>query len=298
MDTLTSMRAFVRVVERGGFAPAARELSLSPAMVGRHVQRLEERLGATLLMRSTRRQSLTAVGRAYYERCVQILAEVEAADGIVSSLRANPRGLLRVNAPTTFGARALSAEIADYVTAYPEVSVELTLNDRVVDLVDEGFEAAVRIGALEDSSLIARRLRDYEMALCASPAYLKRHGTPETPDDLRQHNCLGYIHWSRRNIWPFSGPSGETEIQVNGNLQINNGEALRTAALNGLGIILQPRLLLEQDTTTGRLVEILSDWHPPKLPMHIILPPQRPWTPKIRTFIDYIVGRFPFVQQG
>jgi len=292
MDRLTSMAVFVRTVERGGFAAAASELRLSPTMTGLHVRALEERLGARLLNRTTRRQSLTEVGRRYYEHCRQILADIEAAEGDAMDLQSAPRGRLRVTAPISFGTHALTPAIIDYLALYPEVEVDLSLNDRVIDLVDEGYEVALRVGALEDSSLIARKLAPYRLQLCASPDYLRRRGVPRQVEDLADHNCLSFVYARSGSEWRFTGPEGESEVTIRGRLQTNNGDALRLAARRGLGIILQPAALLAEDIASGALVPLLAGHVPPSFPMHIVYLPDRWPTPKVRSFVDFVVERF------
>lgn len=288
MDRLASMTAFVRAAELGGFAPAAQALGISPTMVGLHVRALEDRLGSRLLNRTTRRQSLTEVGRLYYERCRQILSDLEDADRTASQLRAAPRGRLSVNAPVSFGVHALTPVIADYLAAYPEVEVDLAVNDRVIDLVEEGFEVAVRVGPLSDSGLVARPLAPYQLVVCASPDYLARFGEPRRPEDLARHNCLAFERWGAPHVWTFQ--NGEAAA-VRGVLRANNGEALRVAALRGLGIIKQPSVLLADDLRSGRLVRLLPDYDSPARPIHLIYLPDRRPTPKLRTFIDFVLER-------
>lgn len=292
MDRLTSMAVFVRAVDRGGFAAAAEEFGISATMVGLHVRALEDRLKSRLLNRTTRRQSLTEVGRLYYERCKQILADVEAADSSADELRATPRGRLRVTAPVSFGVHALAPAIADYLAHFPEVEIDLALNDRVVDLIEEGYEIAVRIGVLADSGLIARPLAPYRMVACASPDYLRRFGEPRQPADLAAHNCLGFAYWGMENEWRFEGPDRSHSVGVHGTLRVNNGEALKMAARNGLGIIRQPEVLLADDIQAGLLAPILRDYALPSQPTHIVYLPDRRPTPKLRTFIDFIANRF------
>ena len=292
MDRLTSMAVFVRAVEQGGFAAAADEFGLSPTMVGLHVRALENRLGSRLLNRTTRRQSLTEVGRLYYERCRQILADVEVADASALELQSTPRGCLRVTAPVSFGVHALTPAIADYLELHPQVEVDLALNDRVVDLIEEGFELAIRIGALADSSLIAYRLAPYKMLVCAAPDYLERCGEPREPSELATRNCLGFAQWGKGRDWHFASPHGPVSVCVQGTLRANNGEALRMAARRGMGIILQPEVLLAADIEAGHLVPILQDYALPSRPMHMVYLPDRRPTPKLRTFIDFLIARF------
>ena len=292
MDRLTSMAVFVRAVEQGGFAAAADEFGLSPTMVGLHVRALENRLGSRLLNRTTRRQSLTEVGRLYYERCRQILSDVEVADASALELQNTPRGRLRVTAPVSFGVHALTPAIADYLELHRQVEVDLALNDRVVDLIEESFELAIRIGALADSSLIAYPLAPYRMLVCAAPDYLERCGVPREPSELATRNCLGFAQWGTGRDWHFASPHGPVSVCVHGTLRANNGEALRMAARRGMGIILQPEVLLAADIEAGHLVPILEDYALPSRPMHMVYLPDRRPTPKLRTFIDFVIARF------
>jgi len=293
MDRLTSMAVFAKAVEAGSFAAAAEALGLSAPMVGKHIRFLEDRLGAQLLARTTRRQSLTEFGRAFYERCRIVLAEAEAAEALAEDLRAAPRGRLRINAPVTFGADELVPMVARYLRANPEVSIEVTLSDRIVDLVEEGYEAVIRVALLPDSSLVARRLRPYRLVVCAAPAYLAERGVPARPEDLENHECIGFAHWAPRGEWEFRDAEGATSrVQVGGRVSINSGQALRRAALEGLGIILQPEGLLRDDLAAGRLVRVLPGYTPPSRPMHILFAPDRRPTPKLRSFIDAVVEEF------
>lgn len=292
MDRLMSMQVFVRVVEKGSFSATAEEFRISSTMVGKHIMHLEERLGARLLNRSTRQQSLTEVGSVYYERCKVVLAEVEAADASATALQQVPRGLLRVSAPVTFGANALVGAIGNYLQEYPEVHIELSLNDRVVNLVDEAFDVAIRIGNLPDSSLIARKLAPYRMIACASPSYLAKHGTPQTPAQLAAHNCMGFMYSAAQKHWQFTDREITSNVQINGNFRVNNGQALRTAALHGMGIIVQPEVLLTEDLASGALVRILPNHQLPSQSMHIVYPSNRNMNLKMKSFIEFIVERF------
>jgi DNA-binding transcriptional LysR family regulator len=290
MDRLTSMEIFVRVAEAGSFAAVAGRRSISATMVGKHIAALEERLGGRLLHRTTRRQSLTDLGREYYQASKQILAQVAEADAGATALTTTPRGLLRVNAPVSLGTSILAPALAEYLARCPEVDVELHLDDRVVDLAEEGYDAAIRIGPLADSRLVARPLGPYRLIPCASPAYLAAHGTPRRPRDLAEHNCLGFTHWAEGDEWPFVGPTGEERIAVKGRLRASNGQALRMAALRGLGIILQPEPLLAEDLASGSLVRLLPAFQGPSRPMHLVFLQQRRLTPKVRSFIEFVVA--------
>lgn len=286
------MAIYARVVERGSLSAAAEEFGISATMAGKHLRALEERLGARLLNRTTRRQSLTELGREFYERCKQILSEVEEAEESADLARAVPRGVLRISAPVSFGTQRLAPALADYLEANRQVDVDLVLNDRVVDLVEERFEAALRIGSLPDSGLMARALMPYRTVVAASPAYLARRGVPRLPEDLARHDCLGFAHWTTHREWHLHGPQGRETVEVKGRFQANNGQALRMAALNGVGIVMQPEILLEDDLKAGRLLRVLPDYQAASRPMHVVYLPDRRLTPKLRSFIDFVVARF------
>ncbi|OWW21030.1 LysR family transcriptional regulator [Noviherbaspirillum denitrificans] len=292
MDRLACMEVFVCVVEKGSLSAAADACRISPTMVGKHLRYLEERLGARLLNRTTRRQSLTEIGRTFYERSKAALAQVEAAEACAGEMQQVPRGVLHVNAPVSFGANALVKGLSEYLARYPEVKVELSLNDRVVDLVEEGIEAAIRIGSLPDSSMVARPLAPYRMVVCAAPHYLARCGTPATPEQLAGHNCMGFKYSASQKHWTFIGEDGSDEVAVSGNLCVNNGQALKTAALCGMGVIMQPEVLLSEDLDQGRLVRLLPGHALPAQPMHILYPSSRNMTPKLKSFVDFVVERF------
>ncbi len=291
MDKLRSMEIFVAVVDAGNFTAAADAFDISPVMVGKHIKHLESRLGAQLLTRTTRRQGLTEIGAQYCEQCRLILAHITAAESGAEAMRAVPRGRLKVSVPVTFGSELLAPAVTDYLKLHPEVSLDLNLNDRLVDLVDEGYDAVVRIGKLEDSSLVARPLHPYRMAICASPEYLARHGRPRTPDDLAQHECLDYIHWNKLVRWRLKGETGDSALW-GGRLRSNNGQALRMAALQGFGVVLQTEILLAKDIAAGRLVPLLQEYVPAPRPMHLLYPRDRQPTPKLTTFIDFVLERF------
>ncbi|HXY98907.1 MAG TPA: LysR family transcriptional regulator [Stellaceae bacterium] len=293
MDRLTSLEVFVKVVEKENFAAAARELGLSPAMVSKHIQALEERLGARLLNRTTRRLSLTEVGRGYFERARQVLADLEDADRAASDLQAAPRGLLKVNAPFSFGIRHIGPAIAAYLAAYPEVSIDISLNDHYIDLLAEGVDLALRIGRLADSSLIARRLAPIRLVACAAPAYLARHGAPRAPKDLAEHRCLLYTYASTADEWRFIGPDGEDAVvRVSGRLLANSGDIIVAAALDGLGIALTPTFMAGEHVQAGKLVTLLPGYAAPEAALYAVYPPGRHLSAKLRSFIDFLVARF------
>lgn len=292
MDRLSSMNVFARAVECGSFSAAAEALNMSSQLVGRHVQALEQHLGVRLINRTTRRQHLTEAGLAFYERVKIILAEVEAAEGMAAISAGTPRGRLRINAPVSFGIHALSRRLPDYLMAHPEVSVDLSLANRYVDLIDEGFDVAFRVGELSDSGLIARRLAPYRLRLCAAPSYLARHAALTHPTELARHECLGFSYTELRTNWSFEGPDGLITVPVSGKLMVDSGEALLMAARAGLGIMLQPCELVREDLAAGQLVELLPDFPVPTRPFHLVHAPDRRMTPKLRSFVDFALAAF------
>ncbi|MGK2286987.1 LysR family transcriptional regulator [Pedomonas sp. V897] len=293
MDRLTAMEMFVRVVVAKSFSGAARQLGVSKSVVSKAVAELEDRLGAQLLNRTTRQMSLTEVGQAYYERCVSILEQVEDTEQVVSSGARCPRGLLRVSAPVTFSVMNLGWPLSDFMEQYPEVSLELTLNDRVVDIVEEGFDLAIRISRrLKDSNLIAVKLGSARTITCASPEYLKRHGEPRHPRDLLQHHCLRYSNLGPAQEWTFRDPENGEPIQiaVSGRIIANNGEVLRAAAVKGDGIIAGPSFLAAEDIRQGRLVPILKEYAGPPFGIYAVYPPNRHVSAKVRRLVDFLKG--------
>ncbi|MGA3843946.1 LysR family transcriptional regulator [Ralstonia nicotianae] len=292
MDRLTSMAVFVKAVELGSFSAAAEVLQMSSQLVGKHVQGIEQRLGVRLLNRTTRRQSLTDFGRAFYERSKIILAEVEIAENLAEETRAVPTGKLRINAPVSFGMHTLAQRLPEYMKRYPEVEVEMTLSNRTVDLINEGYDAVFRVGELSDSGLIARPLAPYRLVLCAAPAYLEGRPPLTTPWDLRQHNCLGFAYTELRTNWTFDGPDGRVVVPVSSRLMVDHGEPLLCAALAGMGVLLQPLELVRSALADGSLVGVLSQYEPPTRPMHVLYAPDRRVTPKLRSFLDFAVLAF------
>ena len=283
------MEVFVAVVDAGSFTAAAEMFAMSPVMVGKHIRQLEERLGARLLARTTRRQSLTEIGRQYAERCRQILADIKTAESGAEAMRSTPRGTLRISAPVSFGTQRLAPAMTDYLAAHSEVSLDLDLSDRMVDLVEEGYDAAIRIGELRDSTLVARPLTEYRMMLCASPEYLKQAGTPKTPEDLAHHQCLDFAPLNRRVHWNLNGTESEFPAS---RFRSNQGQALRMAALRGYGILLQSEALLGEDVASGRLVPVLEDYLPAPRPVSLVYSRDRLATPKMTTFIAFMLERF------
>lgn len=292
VDRFLQLAALVRTVDRGSQAAAARELGVTAAMVGRYIQALEDRLGTRLLNRTTARQSLTEAGAAFYARAQGILEQMEEAETSAADRQAEPRGTLRVNAPMSFGTRHLAAAITEFGRGNPRLQVELVLNDRVVDLVEEGYDVAVRIGRLADSGLIARRLSPCRVVACASPGYLERRGWPAAPADLLRHDCLMYAYASHGAAWRFGGEGGEQEVRVSGSLMANNGDALMAAALAGQGIILQPTFIVGEALREGRLLPVLPGWRVADYTMYAVYPSARHLSPKVRRFVDFLAARF------
>jgi DNA-binding transcriptional LysR family regulator len=293
------MAVFAKVVESASFAAAARHFDISPAMVTKHVRKLEERLGVRLLNRTTRRVSVTEVGQNYYERCLRILSEVEDAERAASDLQAAPRGLLRVTTSVSFGSHQLAPAIADYLIAYPDVSVDLILQHNYVDLVEERIDLAIRLGQLSDSSLIAKKLYAVEMVLCASPGYLAANGTPQQPRDLVKHNCLIYTYAAPR-AWTFTDQkTGKADvIRISGRLLANSGDALLAFALKDTGIVLAPDYLVADELGAGRLIRLLPAYTTRELPVYAVYPHSHCLSAKTRTFIDFLAARFAHLPQS
>jgi len=293
MDQPTEMAVFVRVVDEGSFSAAARQLKLTPSAVSKLIGRLEDRLGARLLNRTTRRLGLTEVGDAFYRRCVPILADIAEAERAVSRLHSAPRGTLKVNAAISFAQLWVVPLIPEFLARYPEVRFDLTLSDSIVDLVEEGVDVAIRIAELADSSLIARRLAPGNRTVCAAPSYLDRYGMPKTPDDLKHHNCLTLSIASSLNEWGFEGPDGKRTVRVSGTFEANNVIALHRAALEGLGLLRASRFLVGPDLKAGRLIPVLSEFHcPGDSAIYAVYPHNRHLSPKVRAFVDFLVEKF------
>ena len=293
MSKLAGMEMFVKVVECGNFTAAAAISGVSPTMVAKHVKTIEDRLGARLLHRTTRRQQLTEVGRLYYERCKHALSEVELAEASASELQASPRGLIRLVAPVSFGNQNLVPVLTEYLSRHPEVNVELTLDNRVPDLINEGYELGIQIGEINASELVARPLRPYRRILAAAPSYLAKHGQPEHPEQLNAHSCLGLSYWRHHDRWHLLGPDAELcEVLVKGRFSSNQGSALRIAALHGAGIVLQPEMLLTDDIAAGRLVPVLPAWSFKSTPMYLIYAQDTRPTAKLRSVIDLLIKCF------
>jgi DNA-binding transcriptional LysR family regulator len=292
MDRFTELTVFTRVVANGSFAAAARQLNMSPAAVSLHVQALEERLGARLINRTTRRLSLTEVGKVFHDRTVALLAELEEAERLAGELHTTPRGLLRVNVTPSFGDVHLAAAAVDFMELYPEISVELIATSRFIDLVEEGFDLAVRTEPVPESSLITRRIAPVQLVLCGAPTYFAKRGMPQVPADLSAHNCLTLSEFACREPWRLTGENGgEIEVAVAGTLRANTTVALRAAALNGHGLALLPTFLVGHDLKAGRLISVLRAFTPADAAVRAIYPHRRNST-KVRAFIDFLAARF------
>ncbi|NKJ50774.1 LysR family transcriptional regulator [Burkholderia sp. SG-MS1] len=292
MDTLVSMKVFRHVVEVGSFVGAAERMEMSAAMASKHVMHLEQQLGARLLNRTTRRVATTEAGREYYERLSQVLTELEEAEQVVGAASVVPQGRLRVSSLSAFGLSHVMAAVADYAAQYPQVTVDMTLSDRVVELIDEGFDVAIRAspGGMKSSSLIARQIATAHLVLCASPVYLRRHGTPKSVADLANHNYLQYAGVSALEL---ATGDASPRVRLSGNLIVNHLEAQRVIVLQGAGIAMLGTEVIGDDLAAGRLVPLLVDDVPPReLPIHVVYASRRHLSAKVRSFVDFLAERF------
>jgi DNA-binding transcriptional LysR family regulator len=264
-------------------------------MAGKHVRSLEDRLGTPLMRRSTRRQSLTDAGRLFYERCRRVLSEVEAAEAVVEDVSAAPRGRLRISAPVGFGATKLAPVLINLMARHDGLEIELVLTDRYVDPVDEGYDAVIRLGPIAETSLVARELISHRQVVCASPAYLAAHGVPETPEDLADHACLGFVNASGLPyaVWRFTKNGTDHTVRIRSRFQVNDGRVLAAAAVAGHGIVLQPEAVLRDAIERGSLVPVLTDYQAPGRSMFLMFTAGRPQPPKLRALIDEAVKAFP-----
>lgn len=291
MNLFASMRLYVAVVDGGSFAAAADKLGISRAMASKQIQKLEEHLGTRLLNRTTRRLSLTETGREFHERSSQIMSDVDEAEQIAGQMTHRPQGVLRVTIPLSYGQHRLAAIIGDYTQAYPQVQLDISLSDRKVDLIENGLDLAIRIGAMSQSDLIARKIGGVRSIVCAAPAYLARHGAPQTPADLCRHACLGYTLSGTGANWQFEGPDGPVIVPISGPIRADNGDIIRLAALGGAGILFQPHFIVGADIAAGRLVHVLPDWQSAELGIHAVYPSRKHLSAKVRTFIDFLVDK-------
>jgi DNA-binding transcriptional LysR family regulator len=292
MDRLDDMIAFIRVVESSSFTAAAERLGLSKSVVSRRLTDLENRLGTRLLNRTTRSLSLTPAGQTFFERARAILVDVEEAEQAVAELGRDPRGLLRVNAPMSFGVLHLGPAVAEFMARYPDVELDLELTDRFVDLVEEGWDIAVRIGRLRDSSLIARRLAPCRIVTVCAPAYLERAGRPERPEDLTRHECLLYTTLTNPSVWHYRVEGDLRSVRLQGRMRVNNGDTILASVRNGLGIAMLPTFMVSQDLLSGRLVTVLDAFEATDSAVHAVWPHHRHLSPKVRAFVDFLAERF------
>jgi DNA-binding transcriptional LysR family regulator len=288
MDRLTSLTAFVRVVDAGGFSAAGRRLNMSTSMVSNHVQSLEDRLGARLLQRTTRKVSLTEVGKAYYDRCIQILADLEQADDVAGASQSIPRGTLRIYTATHI-VQFVAPVVAEFLASYPEVKVDLTIGERAVDMIDEAYDVAIRLTPPPDSSLIVRSLATWRHVLCCSHGYLETQPRPQQLSDLAQHNCFRHVLYPYGDEWHFADRKGAPAmVRVSGNLITNSGETLRMAVLHGAGVCLAAGFLIHDDLEAGRLVRLLPEYRPVEMAMNAVYPHRHHLSAKVRVFIDLL----------
>ncbi|WP_210398299.1 LysR family transcriptional regulator [Motiliproteus sediminis] len=292
MDKLTSMRVFCRVVARENFSQAARDLHISPAMVTKHIAALEEQLNVRLLNRTTRTVSTTEAGERYYHICRNMLADLEDAESSLAELGSRPAGTLKLTAPVDFGVLCLAPAIARYLALYPEVKIDISYQDKRVNLVEEGFDMAIRIGTLADSSLVAQRIMPQRMFCCAAPAYIEQHGAPKLPAELRQHSCLTYTYSSTNNEWQFRREGDNQAVRVSGRLNANNGRAIVAAAVEGVGIIMKPEFMLRESLDNGQLVKILEGWEIPSSNVYAVYPHRQYLPAKMSSFIGFLKEYF------
>jgi DNA-binding transcriptional LysR family regulator len=291
-DNLNGMAVFARVVEAKSFSGAAATLSLSKSAVSKQISQLEDRLGARLLDRTTRRVALTEVGRVFYDHAARMLQEAESAEAAVASLHELPRGVLRISLPMSFGLTHVAPLLPEFLTRCPELRMEMTYSDRYVDLLEEGFDLALRIARLTDSSLVARRIAPNRLVICASPEYLKRMGEPKSAADLAAHSCLSYSYAPDPDQWTLSIDGRLEDVKIGGRLRANNGDALRMAALGHQGLVMLPSFMVGDDLRAGRLVEAMRGMTPPDSAIYAVYPSRRYLTPKVRAFIDFLIEKF------
>lgn len=296
MDKAQEMSSFAAVVDAGSFVGAAEQLGLSKTAVSRHVAQLEERLGVRLLQRTTRRLSLTEDGRRFYARSKELLAAIDEAEAELISQTGTPSGLIRVNAPLSFGMLHLAPLWGPFMARYPQVTLDVTLGDRLVDPVEEGYDLAIRItdlSRLATSTLVSRALAPTRIVLCASPEYLRRHGTPRTPADLAAHEAIAYTYWAAGHEWTFHGPDGgRTTVRIRARLQTNNGDTCRLAALEHQGIVLQPDFIVGGDLKRGTLVELLPEYRTIDIGVYALYPTRKHLPLKVRRLIDFLADAF------
>jgi DNA-binding transcriptional LysR family regulator len=298
MDLFQAMSVYVKVVEAGSMTAAALECGVSTTMVGNHLRALEQRLGVSLLSRTTRRQRLTEFGAEYYQRCLAVLGLVADSERLAEQVQDQPAGTLRITAPLTFGSERLAPALSEFALRCPQVKLDVVLTNQRHDLIDSGFDVAIRLGNPEPSALIARPLEDYTLTICAAPAYLQRRGTPRRPEDLQQHDCLAFAYpagddWSSvEKQWRLSGPEGEIRVPVSGSLMINSSAGLYQAARSGMGVVMLPDALVQEDLEQGRLVALLQGYQLPRRPMNLLYAQDRYRLPKLRSFVDFALEKW------
>ena len=292
MDRFLEMQTFNAVVDAGSFVKAADALAMSKAAVSRYVADMETRLGVRLLHRTTRRLSLTGEGQVFYARCKDLLAELDEAEAEITSRSKAASGLLRVNAPVTFGILHLAPLWGMFKALNPEVTLDITLADRVVDLVEEGYDVAIRIATLDSSTLVSRRLATTRMALCASPRYLAQQGLPQYPSELTRHAVISYSYWATKDEWRFDGPHGPVSVKTRPCIHTNSGDTCRAAALAHQGVILQPTFLVGRDLSDGTLVELMPEFRSIELGIYAVYPTRKHVSAKVRALIDFLAAHF------
>lgn len=292
MDRLNGMTTFVEVVKMGSFTLAAEKLNLSRAQVSKTIMQLEAHLDTRLLNRTTRTISLNEIGQIYYERCLTILQDIDDIEGITRQQISKPKGSLRMSVPSSFGLLHLNEAIPEYIKQYPDVKIELSLADRFIDVIAEGFDLVIRIGELNDSGLIARKVAPCRRVFCATPEYLKQHGNPLVPRDLINHNCLIYTNENSADTWTITGPEKTESVKITGPLCSDNGQILRDAALADLGIVIMPTFIVGDDIIRGDLQQILPGYYFPEISIYVVFPSRRYLSAKVRTFIDFLSDYF------
>jgi DNA-binding transcriptional LysR family regulator len=292
LQDLNDMVTFARVVEAKSFSKAAERMGASKSRVSKAIAKLERSLHARLLNRSTRGLSLTEVGAAFYEHCRRVAEEAQQAVEVVSQLHSEPRGVLKVTAPVAFGTLHVAPALPEFLGLHPHLAIDMTIGDRMVDLVEEGYDVAIRIVREPDLNLVARKLAPVRRVACATPEYFRRHGVPKTPQDLKRHNCLHYTHFSAQGEWHFKGPEGEISVPLSGDLRINDDEALSQAVLGGLGVALLPTFIVGNELQSGRLQAVLSDYVPLERHIYAVHLQSIHLPPKVRAFIDFLRARF------
>jgi len=292
MQDLERMAIFARVVETKSFSAAARRLGLSKSLVSKHVSQLEKSVGARLLNRTTRNMSLTEAGAVFYDHCARIVEELEEAKLAVGRLHSEPRGVLKLSASVAFGTLHIAPALPEFLARHPEVSIDMVITDRFVDMAEEGYDLAIRIAKDPGQNLVARRLAGVNRRMCATPEYFARRGVPRVPEDLLQHNCLTYTHFNPQDPWRLQGPAGEISVPASGNLRLNDDEALAQAVLGGLGVGLLPTFIIGQELQSGRLQAVLSEYVALERQIYSVYLPNRHLSAKVRAFIDFLLARF------